>query len=90
MGFSGAAFRPMTGAMSADDLLAELQSQEQSLSRQRTRLQDRIDYVRSGGGGLASAAQVEEQLRVLLEKERALSTRRSALHAQIGKLQSQP
>ncbi len=74
--------------MSAD-LLAKLQAEERSLSRQRTRLQDRIDFIRGGGSGLASATQVEEQLRLLLEKERAVSDRRSAVHSQIGELQQQ-
>ena len=74
--------------MSADDTLARLQAEERSLSRQRTRLQDRIDFVRSGGGGSASVSQVEEQLRALLEKERALSERRAALHSQISEFQS--
>lgn len=74
--------------MSAD-LLTKLQAEERSLSRQRTRLQDRIDFVRGGGSGLASAAQVEEQLRVLLEKERRLSERRNAVHSQIGELRQQ-
>ena len=72
--------------MSADDTLARLQADERSLSRQRTRLQDRIDFIRSGGGGSASVSQVEQQLRALLVKERALSERRSALHSQIAEL----
>ena len=70
--------------MSTDDRLAELQAEEQSLSRQRARLQDRIDFIRAGGSGSASATQVEEQLRLMLEKERALSARRAELHAEIG------
>lgn len=73
--------------MTTDDLLSKLQAQEQSLSRQRTRLQDRIDFIRAGGSGSASARQVEEQLRLLLDKERALSERRSKLHSQISELQ---
>jgi hypothetical protein len=73
--------------MSADNLLAKLQADERSVSRQRTRLQDRIDFIRSGGGGSASASQVEEQLRALLAKERGLSERRAALHSQIAELQ---
>ena len=54
--------------MSAADLLAKLQAEERSLSLKRTRLQDRIDFIRGGGSGLASAAQVEEQLRLLLRE----------------------
>lgn len=73
--------------MSTHDVLAKLQAEEKSLSRQRARLQDRIDFIRAGGSGSASATQVEDQLRLLLDKERALSERRSALHAQIGELQ---
>ena len=72
--------------MSPDERLAELQDEERSLSRQRVRVQDRIDFIRSGGGGSASATQVEEQLRLLFDKERALSERRAELHAQIGEL----
>ena len=74
--------------MSTDDLLPKLQAEERSLSRQRARLQDRIDFIRAGGSGSASAVQVEEQLRLLLEKERALSERRIEVHAQIGELQA--
>ncbi len=72
--------------MTTDDHLAKLRAEEQSLSRQRARLQDRIDFIRSGGSGLSSASQVEEQLRLLQDKERAMSERRSELHAQIGQL----
>ena len=79
--------------MTTDDLLSKLQAEEQSLSRQRVRLQDRIDFIRAGGSGSASAVQVEEQLRLLLEKERKLSERRSDVHSRISELQprfSQP
>ena len=70
------------------DELAALQAEERALSRQRAKLQDRIDFIRAGGGGSASAAQVEDQLRLLLEKERVLSKRRAELHSQIGELQA--
>jgi len=72
--------------MTGNDLRGKLEAEEQSLSRQRARLQDRIDFIRSGGSGLSSAAQVEEQLRRLLDKERALSERRSELHTKISEL----
>ena len=34
--------------MSAADLLAKLQAEERSLSLKRSRLQDRIDFIRGG------------------------------------------
>ncbi len=70
-----------------DVVLSKLLAEEQSLSRQRARLQDRIDFIRAGGSGSASPKQVEEQLRLLLDKERTLSERRSELHSQIRELQ---
>lgn len=73
--------------MSVDDPLAELRAEERSLSRERTRLQDRIDFIRAGGRHSAPTAQNEEQLRLLIEKERAVSERRKAVHTQIGELQ---
>lgn len=75
--------------MTEGELLSMLQDKEQTLSRRRVRLQDRIDFIRAGGSGSANAAQVEEQLRLLLEKERILSERRRELHLQIEELQKQ-
>jgi hypothetical protein len=63
------------------DVLRELEELERSLSRERTRLQARIDFVRAGTG--APDAAVTEQLRLLEEKERELSQRRLAVHRQI-------
>jgi hypothetical protein len=63
------------------DALRELEELERSLSRQRARLQDRIDFVRTGTG--KGDAIVEEQLRRLEERERELSERRRTLHRQI-------
>jgi hypothetical protein len=62
------------------DALRELEELELSLSKERTRLQARIDFVRGTGATDATAA---DQLRRLEERERDLSQRRRALHRQI-------
>jgi len=64
-----------------DEVLRELEELEESLSRERTRLQARIDFVRAGTGAPDAAA--AEQLKMLEEKERELSERRMAVHRQI-------
>ena len=63
------------------DALRELEELERALSKQRTRLQARIDFVRAGTG--APAVAEIDQLRLLQDKERELSQRRRALHRQI-------
>ena len=63
------------------DALRELEELENALSKERTRLQKRIDFVRAGTG--APGAAEADQLRRLEEKERDLSRRRRALHRQI-------
>jgi len=63
------------------DALRELEELERSLSKERTRLQARIDFVRAGTGATDVAA--TDQLRRLEERERDLSRRRRALHRQI-------
>jgi hypothetical protein len=63
------------------NVLRELEELERSLSRERTRIQARIDFVRAGTG--APDAALAEQLRILEEKERELSERRQAVHRQI-------
>jgi hypothetical protein len=62
------------------DVLRELEELELSLSKERTRLQARIDFVRATGATDAAAV---DQLNRLQEKERDLSQRRRALHRQI-------
>jgi hypothetical protein len=62
------------------DALRELEELERSLSRERTRLQDRIDFVR---GTDTTDETVAEQLRRLEEREHEVSERRRALHRQI-------
>jgi hypothetical protein len=62
------------------DALRELEELERSLSKERTRLQERIDFVRGTGAGDPTVAKQLEQLEA---RERALSHRRRALHRQI-------
>jgi chromosome segregation ATPase len=61
--------------------LARLNAQERSLSARRARLQDRIDFLRAGGGG--PEADVSELIADLQRKERELSEQRRELHVQI-------
>ena len=63
------------------DALKELEELEHSLSKERTRLQARIDFVRAGTGA-PYVAEID-QLRRLQEKEQELSQRRRAIHRQI-------
>jgi len=63
------------------DALQELQELEHALSKERTRLQARIDFVRAGTGAPGIAEM--DQLQRLQEKEQELSQRRRALHRQI-------
>jgi hypothetical protein len=61
--------------------LAQLRKDERSLSARRTRLHNRIDFLRSGGGG--DSAEAAEQLAELERQERELSDERRALHERI-------
>ena len=63
------------------DALKELEELELALSRDRTRLQLRIDFVRAGTG--APGATEADLLRWLEALEQELSHRRRALHRQI-------
>ena len=62
------------------DRLERLESEERALSARRRRLQDRIDFIRSGRApeGLDAG-----ELERLLDEERELSRRRAELHGQI-------
>jgi hypothetical protein len=61
--------------------LAELNEEERSLSARRARVQDRIDFLRTGGGG--PAADVAELIRDLVREEQELSRRRHEVHEEI-------
>ena len=68
-------------------LLTQLERDEQAVSRRRTKLHERIDFIRSGG--FASAEPNEDPLEELLEEERDLSTRRNELHFRIDELRTE-
>ena len=70
----------------ADDArrLAQLESEERTISSKRRRLHDRLDFMRSGGA--VASDDHEEKLRQLLEEERELSARRRELHIEIDAL----
>ena len=61
--------------------LAQLNKEERSLSARRVRLQNRIDFLRSGGRG--AVHEVAEEIAELVEEERELSRRRRELHDHI-------
>jgi chromosome segregation ATPase len=60
--------------------IRDLEAEERSLSARRARLQNRIDFLRSGGGPLDEVA---DTLDDLVLQEREVSTRRRELHAEI-------
>jgi hypothetical protein len=61
--------------------IRDLEAEERSLSARRARLQNRIDFLRSGGGGPLD--EVADTLDDLVLQEREVSTRRRELHAEI-------
>ena len=67
--------------------LALLEREERVASAKRRRLQDRIDFMRSGGD--TGSTSEKERLRLLLEEERELSERRRQLHIEIDALRIQ-
>ena len=68
-------------------LLTQLERDEQSMSRRRTRLHNRIDFIRTGG--FASAEPGEDPLEELLAEEREISTQRVAVHSRIDTLRAE-
>ena len=61
--------------------IEQLTAEERSLSARRRRVQDRIDFLRSGGRG--PDEDVAEELAELVRRERELSAQRRALHEEI-------
>ena len=68
-------------------LLAQLEREERLVSKRRSTLHDRIDFVRAGG--YASADPAEEQLSALQATEHELSGRRRVLHQKIDELRAE-
>ncbi len=68
-------------------LLAQLEREERLVSKRRTTLHGRIDFVRAGG--FASTAPEYEQLSTLQASEAELSNRRQELHRQIATLNAE-
>ena len=67
--------------------LAELEREEQAVSRRRTKLHTLIDFRRSGGSATTDATL--EPLEPLEAAERELSDHRLELHAQIDALRAE-
>ena len=61
--------------------LEKLTAEERALSVRRTRLQDRIDFLRGGGGG--PREDVTELIEDLLRQEHEVSEQRRELHERI-------
>ena len=61
--------------------LERLEAEERTLSARRTRLQDRIDFLRGGGGGPVEES--AELIADLVRQEREVSEQRLELHERI-------
>lgn len=72
-------------ANSAQYRLAQLRKEERSVSARRSRLHDRIDFLRNGGGGV-NADETARILTDLESQERDLSRQRLELHERIERL----
>ena len=68
-------------------LMTQLERDAQSVSRRRTKLHERIDFVRSGG--FASAEPGQDPLEELVEEEREISARRLELHYRIDTIRAE-
>ena len=70
-----------------DELLARLSAEERVLSRRRTALHQRIDFVRAGGSAYTGAG--AEQLAALQDEERRVSAERHALHGTLQRVRAE-
>jgi predicted nucleic acid-binding Zn-ribbon protein len=61
--------------------LERLEAEERAVSARRRRLQDRIDFLRGGGGG--PVEDNAELIEDLVRQEREVSVQRRAIHQQI-------
>lgn len=71
----------------SDVQLSQLRKEERSLSAKRTRLHNRIDFLRAGGGGLPG--QDADLLAELERQEKEISQQRRELHELIDRLTAQ-
>ena len=71
-----------------DSLLSQLEEEERLVSKQRSRLHQRIEYLRTAGDGTGNPA-TPEQLEALDAQEREISTVRKNLHARIDQLRAE-
>jgi chromosome segregation ATPase len=69
------------------ELVAELEEQERRISRARTALQKRVDFLASGGYAHIDAS--AEQLTGLQAEERRVSDERQALHREIARAKAE-
>jgi predicted nucleic acid-binding Zn-ribbon protein len=67
--------------------LAQLEIEERTVSSRRRRVQDRLDFMRSGAA--VPSADHAERVQQLEEEERTLSAHRRELHAEIDMLRTQ-
>ena len=67
--------------------LSQLRKEERSLSAKRTRLHNRIDFLRAGGGGLAG--EDADLLEELERQETEISRERRELHERIERASAQ-
>jgi predicted nucleic acid-binding Zn-ribbon protein len=70
-----------SGARERAKELERLEAEERTLSARRTRLQDRIDFLRGGGGGPVEES--AELIADLQRQEREVSEQRLELHERI-------
>ena len=71
----------------SDVQLSQLRKEERSLSAKRTRLHNRIDFLRAGGGGLPG--QDADLLAELERQEKEISQQRRELHELIDRVTAQ-
>ena len=74
-------------ARDSDTQLAQLRKEERSISARRTRLHNRIDFLRAGGSGLPG--QDADLLEELERQEKEISRERRELHERIERASAQ-
>jgi len=74
-------------ARDSDTQLAQLRKEERSISARRTRLHNRIDFLRAGGSGLPG--QDADLLEELERQEKEISRERRDLHERIERASAQ-